>query len=84
VLGVGIAPEALNRIFEMFTRVGRETPGTQGGLGIGLNLARRLAEMHDGEVVASSEGRGKGSHFIVTLPLAEPAEGQPWSCPAYA
>jgi PAS domain S-box-containing protein len=75
-LGVGIAREALNRIFDMFTRVGRETPGTHDGLGIGLNLARRLAEMHDGEVVASSEGRGKGSHFIVTLPLVEPAEGQ--------
>jgi PAS domain S-box-containing protein len=75
-LGVGIAREALHRIFDMFTRVGRETPGTHDGLGIGLNLARRLAEMHDGEVVASSEGRGKGSHFTVTLPLAEPAEGQ--------
>jgi PAS domain S-box-containing protein len=76
-LGVGIAREALNRIFDMFTRVEHETPGTHDGLGIGLNLARRLAEMHDGEVVASSEGRGKGSHFIVTLPLVEPAEGQP-------
>jgi PAS domain S-box-containing protein len=75
-LGVGIARDALNRIFDMFTRVGRETPGTH-GLGIGLNLARRLVEMHEGELVASSEGRGKGSHFIVTLPLAEPAEEQP-------
>jgi len=68
-IGIGIAPEALNRIFDMFTRVGREPPGTHAGLGIGLNLARRLVRMHDGELVASSDGLGRGSHFIVTLPL---------------
>jgi len=70
--GVGIAREALNRVFEMFTRVGRETSGAHAGLGIGLNLARRLVEMHGGKLVASSEGPGKGSHFLMTLPLAEP------------
>ena len=70
--GMGIAREALNRIFEMFTRVGRDTSGAHAGLGIGLNLARRLVEMHGGQLVASSEGRGKGSHFLITLPLAEP------------
>jgi CheY-like chemotaxis protein len=69
--GIGIAREALKRIFEMFTRVGRETPGMHAGLGIGLHLARRLVEMHAGELVAMSEGIGKGSHFLVTLPLAE-------------
>jgi PAS domain S-box-containing protein len=69
--GVGIAREALNHIFEMFTRVGREISGAYAGLGIGLNLARRLVEMHGGRLVASSEGRGKGSHFLITLPLAE-------------
>jgi PAS domain S-box-containing protein len=69
--GVGIAREALNRVFEMFTRVGRDTRGAHAGLGIGLNLARRLVEMHDGRLVASSEGLGKGSHFLITLPLAE-------------
>jgi PAS domain S-box-containing protein len=68
--GVGIAREALNRIFDMFTRVGRETAGAHTGLGIGLNLARRLVEMHGGRLVASSEGLGKGSHFLITLPLA--------------
>ena len=70
--GVGIAREGLNHIFDMFTRVGRETPGAHAGLGIGLNLARRLVEMHGGHLVASSEGLGKGSHFLITLPLAEP------------
>jgi PAS domain S-box-containing protein len=82
--GVGIAREALNRIFEMFTRVGRATSGAHAGLGIGLNLARRLVEMHGGQLVASSEGRGKGSHFLITLPLAEPkaVEDTPENLPA--
>jgi PAS domain S-box-containing protein len=77
--GVGIAREALNRIFEMFTRVGRETPGARTGLGIGLNLARRLVEMHGGHLVAASEGLGRGSQFLITLPLTEPktAEQKP-------
>jgi PAS domain S-box-containing protein len=70
-VGVGIAREALNHIFEMFTRVGRDTRGAYAGLGIGLNLARRLVEMHDGRLVASSDGLGKGSHFLISLPLAE-------------
>jgi signal transduction histidine kinase/CheY-like chemotaxis protein len=71
--GVGIAREALNRIFDMFTRVGRESNRMHTGLGVGLNLARRLVEMHDGQLVASSEGLGRGSHFLITLPLAAPA-----------
>jgi len=70
--GVGITREALNRIFDMFTRVGRETAGANAGLGIGLNLARRLVDMHGGHLAASSEGLGKGSHFLITLPLAAP------------
>jgi PAS domain S-box-containing protein len=74
--GMGIARETLNRIFDMFTRVGRETSGAHAGLGIGLNLARRLVEMHGGHLVASSEGLGKGSHFLITLPLAEPKAGE--------
>jgi PAS domain S-box-containing protein len=68
--GIGIGPEALDRIFEMFTAIGRHSEGTRGGLGIGLNLARRLVELHDGKLIATSEGAGKGSHFLVTLPLA--------------
>jgi CheY-like chemotaxis protein len=70
--GVGIAREALNRIFDMFTRVGRDSNRMHTGLGVGLNLARRLVEMHDGQLVASSEGLGRGSHFLITLPLAGP------------
>jgi PAS domain S-box-containing protein len=74
--GVGIAREALNRIFDMFTRVGRNAkPRT--GLGVGLNLARRLVELHDGQLVAMSEGLGQGSHFLTTLPLAELAAAEP-------
>jgi len=69
--GVGIAREALNRIFDMFTRVGRDTDRKHAGLGIGLNIARRLVEMHDGTLVATSEGRGRGSHFLVSLPIEE-------------
>ena len=68
--GVGIAPEAIGAIFEMFNRGDRSTSGSQGGLGIGLALARRLAEMHGGSIDARSEGVGRGSEFRVTLPVA--------------
>jgi PAS domain S-box-containing protein len=70
--GVGIGPEALDQIFEMFATSGRDADGTRGGLGIGLNLARRLVELHNGDLIAKSEGLGQGSDFIVTIPLAEP------------
>jgi signal transduction histidine kinase len=71
--GIGIAPEGLTRIFEMFSREGREGARGQGGLGIGLTLSRRLAEMHGGTIDATSEGEGRGSEFIVRLPLAPAA-----------
>jgi PAS domain S-box-containing protein len=74
--GVGIASEALNRIFDMFTRVGRDFRRPHAGLGVSLNLARRLVELHDGQLVAKSEGLGKGSHFLITLPLAELAKDE--------
>jgi PAS domain S-box-containing protein len=67
--GRGIARERLSRIFDMFSREGRESARFQGGLGIGLTLALRLAEMHGGTVEALSEGEGRGSEFIVRLPL---------------
>ena len=73
--GIGIGPEAIDQIFEMFTAVGRNANGSCAGLGIGLNLARRLVELHDGTLIATSEGLGHGSHFLVKLPLAEPATG---------
>jgi CheY-like chemotaxis protein len=72
--GVGIEPELLTRVFEMFTQ--GESGGPKGGLGLGLTLAKRLVEMHNGSIEARSEGRGKGSEFIVRLPIA-PAGSDP-------
>jgi len=67
--GIGIAPEKLPKIFEMFAQLDNSLQRTQGGLGIGLSIARRLVEMHDGTLQARSEGPGKGCEFIVKLPL---------------
>ncbi len=67
--GVGLEAEMLPRVFEMFTRVGEENK--QGGLGIGLSLVRSLVGLHGGSVEARSEGLGKGSEFVVRLPLAD-------------
>jgi PAS domain S-box-containing protein len=67
--GDGIAPEQLNRLFEIFMRGERSSRRNQSGLGIGLALVRRLTEMHGGRVEATSEGVGKGSCFSVRLPL---------------
>jgi PAS domain S-box-containing protein len=64
--GNGIAPDQLERVFEMFNR-----GASSNGLGIGLALARRLAQMHGGSIRAHSDGLGQGSTFIVTLPLDE-------------
>lgn len=68
--GVGIPPEMLPRVFELFTQVNRTLDRSQGGLGIGLTVVRKLAEMHGGSVSAISEGPGQGSEFTVRLPLA--------------
>ena len=68
--GIGIAAEQLPRIFEMFTQVDRSLEKSQGGLGIGLTLVKRLVEMHGGRVEAKSEGPGAGSEFAVRLPIA--------------
>jgi len=67
--GVGIPPEMLPRLFEMFTQVDRALERSQGGLGIGLSLVKTLVEMHGGSVEASSEGEGLGSEFVVRLPV---------------
>ena len=66
--GEGISAEALPRLFEMFSRAGRASGG---GLGIGLALARHLAQMHGGTLQARSEGPGKGAQFILRLPAVE-------------
>ena len=65
--GVGIAPEMLASVFDMFTQVDSSLERAQGGLGIGLSLVRRLVEMHGGRVEVHSEGIGKGSEFVVRL-----------------
>jgi PAS domain S-box-containing protein len=81
--GLGIEPEMLSKIFEMFGQI--ETPEKQahGGLGIGLSVVKKLVEMHGGSIQAFSEGRGKGSEFVVCLPLAaEQSETMPASEPS--
>jgi len=68
--GTGIAPEFLKKIFDLFTQGERTLDRSEGGLGIGLTLVRQLVEMHHGTVEAFSDGIGKGSEFVVELPLA--------------
>jgi PAS domain S-box-containing protein len=67
--GIGIAAEHLPRLFEMFSQLTPALQRSQGGLGIGLTLVRGLVEMHGGSVEARSEGMGKGSEFVVRLPV---------------
>jgi len=69
--GIGIAPDHLPRVFEMFSQVDSALSRSKGGLGIGLALVKGLVELHDGSVAAKSDGLGKGSEFIVRLPIAE-------------
>jgi PAS domain S-box-containing protein len=72
--GMGITPDLMPRIFDLFTQGDRTMARSEGGLGIGLTLVQKLAEMHGGSVTAASEGPGKGSEFTVRLPaLEEPA-----------
>jgi CheY-like chemotaxis protein len=66
--GIGISPELLPRVFDLFTQ--GETRSSKPGLGIGLALARRLVELHDGRLDAHSEGQGRGSEFVIQMPLA--------------
>jgi len=69
--GIGIPKEMLSYIFELFAQLDRSYERTDGGLGIGLTLARRLAELHGGRIAARSEGLDRGSEFLVWLPTAE-------------
>lgn len=68
--GIGISPEMLPRIFDLFTQLDRSLEKSQGGLGVGLTIVKRLIEMHGGTVEARSEGLGRGSEFIIRLTLA--------------
>jgi PAS domain S-box-containing protein len=67
--GVGISPELLPRIFDMFAQADGTRSRAKGGLGIGLALARRLVELHGGRIEAKSDGPGQGAEFVVRLPL---------------
>jgi signal transduction histidine kinase len=75
--GIGIPAEVLPRIFEMFTQADRASKGSPGGLGIGLTLVKRLVEMHGGTITAQSAGPGKGSEFIVRVPMAPSHSSRP-------
>ena len=78
--GVGIPPEMISHTFELFTQVDSRGLGrSHGGLGIGLALVATLVEMHEGRVQASSAGLGKGSEFVVRLPMLASAPVQPVS-----
>jgi signal transduction histidine kinase/ActR/RegA family two-component response regulator len=79
--GVGMRPDMLEQVFEPFFQIDRSLDRSQGGLGIGLTLVKRIVEFHGGTVEARSEGLGKGCEFIVRLPVAEsalaPSAGMP-------
>jgi len=72
--GIGIPPDMLTRIFDMFTQVDGHRQRAEGGLGIGLTLVQRLVELHGGSVTAHSDGAGCGSEFTVRLPLLKEFE----------
>jgi signal transduction histidine kinase len=72
--GIGIAPEFLPRIFDLFAQAERGLDRSQGGLGVGLTVCKQIIEMHGGTVVASSPGWDRGTTFTLRLPLAERAQ----------
>ena len=75
--GAGIPPEMLERIFEQFTQVDPTRSPARGGMGLGLTLVRKLTALHGGSVEARSEGPGRGSEFILSLPLLPHAQVSP-------
>ncbi len=80
--GVGIPAHMLSKVFDMFTQVDRNLERSQGGLGIGLSIVKRLVEMHGGSADVKSDGHGMGSEFVVRLPVvlsvAQPNGGDGW------
>jgi len=80
--GIGIRPEMLPRLFDIFQQADRVPGHISEGLGIGLSLVRSLVEMHGGSVSASSSGTGQGSEFVVRLPALTPAIRAPATPPA--
>ena len=73
--GIGIPTHMLPHVFEMFTQVDRHLERSQGGLGVGLSIVQRLVQMHGGSVEARSDGNGRGSEFVVRLPVASSLVG---------
>ncbi|MDB6151662.1 MAG: Histidine kinase [Chthoniobacteraceae bacterium] len=71
--GMGVAPEKIASLFELFAQGERDMARSEGGLGIGLAIVKRLTEMHGGSITASSQGPGHGSQFTIRLPAAKPA-----------
>jgi PAS domain S-box-containing protein len=80
--GVGLPPAAQAKVFDMFEQVSGHLSRSQGGLGIGLALVRKLVALHDGHVEARSEGPDRGSTFTIYLPLAQAAAAAPARCEA--
>jgi PAS domain S-box-containing protein len=88
--GIGIAPDMLPHVFELFVQADHTSTKAQGGLGVGLTLAKNLTQMHGGSIEAHSAGLGKGCELIVRLPLMQPRNGcmdrvdaeQPYEAPA--
>jgi signal transduction histidine kinase len=70
--GIGIRADMLGEVFQMFTQVQAAIDRTRGGLGVGLHLVKRLVELHGGQVSAHSQGLGRGSQFVVRLPIVSP------------
>jgi PAS domain S-box-containing protein len=69
--GQGISPDFLPQVFEPFAQESHSTPRTNSGLGVGLTIARRLAQLHGGDITAFSGGRGEGAEFVLSLPLCD-------------
>jgi len=82
--GIGMTPEVLAHAFDLFYQAGPAMDRPSGGLGIGLTLVQRLAQLHGGSITASSEGPGRGSEFVLRLPALAVAASPPEPPPAAA
>ena len=80
--GVGIAPEMLDRVFGLFVQQSQTLARSQGGLGIGLAIARSLIELHGGTIRVHSAGRNQGSEFVIELPAADAVPAGEWPADA--
>ena len=81
---MGISAHMLPRVFDLFAQEDRSLAKAQGGLGVGLHVAKRLVELHGGSVEARSDGAGLGSEFVVTVPPVELASNEGVDLPSRA